>query len=85
MPHSEQTTAVLTASEPPNETKLIVERDGVFRVIVRADAAARRWGAAEGDHWFDAITDTEDPMSLYEHIKYADAVYALGKKLADFR
>ncbi len=82
MPHSETVTAVLTANEPADGTKLVVERDGVFRVIDRDDAAAKRMGAHPDDRWFDVYTDCEDPMSLHEQIKYADAVYALGEKLA---
>ncbi len=62
-----------------------MERDGVFKVIERDDTAARRQEAQPGDHWFDVYTDCEDPMSLHEHLRYADAVYALGEKLAEFR
>ncbi len=86
MSHSETVTAALTANEPLNGTKLIVEM-GVdeWKVIVRDDDAAKGQGAEPGDHWFDGAEPSDEPMSLHQHIKYADAVYALGGKLADFR
>ncbi len=85
MPHSEQTTAALTANEPANGTVLVVEKGATWHAIVRDDESAKEWDAATGDHWFNAADSDEDPMSLHQHIKYADAVYALGEKLATFR
>ncbi len=88
MPHSEQTTAVLTANEPPNGTKLIVhERSGndeTWRVIVRDDDSAADWDQFPENRWFDGKTGGE-PYSLREWLDNADAVYALGEKLAEFR
>ena len=86
MSHSVQTTAVLTAHEPANGTVLVLDRSqGDYRVIWRDDAAADVWydGEADGQVWFN--DPDEDPMVLHQHLKYADAVYALGEKLADFR
>lgn len=85
--HTEQTTAVLTANEPPNGTKLILDMPGgAWKVIVRDDAAAAAWDSFEGERWFAAEGELYgEPAVLHEHIKYADAVYALGEKLAEFR
>lgn len=87
MEHTEETTAVLTGNEPPNGTKLIVDvgMDG-WKVIERDDAEAKLWGNDWDDdqHWFASGDFTSDPMSLHQHIKYADAVYALGEPLAVF-
>lgn len=82
MAHPESVTAVLADNEPPDGTKLVVQQDGTYRVIVRDDASARSWNSFEGDHWFG--DPQEDPMSLHQQVKYADAVYALGDKLAEF-
>ncbi len=85
--HSEATTAVLTANEPPNGTRLIVDNgDDEWKVIVRDDAEAKRWGNGPDDdqHWFDSRDMDSDPMDLHQHLKYAGAVYALGAKLAVF-
>jgi hypothetical protein len=83
MPHSEAVTAVLTDHEPPDGTRLILEKsDGEYQVIVRDDDAARSWDAFEDDHWFGDAR--EDPMALHQHLKYARAVYALGEQLAVF-
>ncbi len=83
--HSEETTAVLTANEPPNGTKLIVQKGGDWVVVLRDDDAARSWDAYEGDRWFEGMDHNHEPMSLHQHVKDADAVYALGEKLAEFR
>lgn len=82
--HSPAVTAALTANEPPNGTKLVVEKGGDWVVVLRDDDAARSWDAYEGDRWFEGVDRNTEPMSLYQHLKYADAVYALGEKLADF-
>jgi hypothetical protein len=83
MPHPESVTAVLTENEPANGTKLVVSSAGEFRVIGRVDAAATKNGGHPDDRWFDLGDDT-DGMSLHQYLKYADAVYALGEKLAEF-
>lgn len=85
MMHSEKVTAVLTDNEPPDGTKLVVIGERESKVIWRDDAEAKlSWGADDpyGQHWFE--DHDEDPMALHEHVKYADAVYALGEKLAQF-
>jgi predicted lipoprotein with Yx(FWY)xxD motif len=85
MYHPESVTAVITANEPPNGSKLIVDKgDGDWTVIWRADEEADRWydGDPRGQHWFD--DEDQDPMALHQHIQYADAVYALGEPLAVF-
>lgn len=86
MEHSTDVTAVITANEPPNGTKLIVISEDGGKVIWRDDeTAAASWGGGDPykQRWFD--DHDEDPMSLHEHPKYADAVYALGEPLAVFR
>lgn len=80
--HPESTTAALTDNEPPDGTKLVVIGEHTSKVIWRDDAAARSFDALNGEHWFD--NHDEDPMVLHEHVKYADAVYALGEPLATF-
>ncbi len=84
MPHPESKTAVLTDNEPLDGTKLVVQQDDEWKVIWRDDAEADSWydGDARGQHWWD--DEDSDPMGLHQHIKYADAVYALGEKLAQF-
>jgi hypothetical protein len=83
--HSRDVTAVLTANEPPNGTILFVRTASAWTVIERDDDVSRDY--EPGEHWYvvtdEAIGDA-DPMSLHEHVKYADAVYALGEKLAEF-
>lgn len=79
------TAAAFAATEPPDGTTLITERAGVFHVIQRDDKAAARWHTPAVGPWFDVYTDCEDPLPLAEHLQYADAVYALGDKLAEFR
>ncbi|GGN39175.1 hypothetical protein FHR83_006775 [Actinoplanes campanulatus] len=86
MPHSEQATAVLTANEPKDGTVLLVRSGDEWKVIERDDALSRDYDPQ--DHWFDVTTEAigdSDPMALHQHVKYADAVYALGEKLAEFR
>ncbi|BAL87229.1 hypothetical protein AMIS_20090 [Actinoplanes missouriensis 431] len=87
MPHSEQTTAVLTANEPPNGTVLVVENGDTARVIKRDDGLAYACYRSEpGGHvWFNLADSDGDPLTLHNHIQYATAVYALGEKLAEFR
>ncbi len=83
MSHSEATTAVLTANEPPNGTVLIVKEGEEYKVIVRDDKAAA--DAGYEDHWFEASGMDAEPDALHQFVKYADAVYALGDRLAEFR
>ncbi|MBM0237129.1 hypothetical protein JNW88_08185 [Micromonospora sp. ATA32] len=86
MRHTEQTVAD-TISEPPNGARLVVlnhpmsEHD--YRVIWRDDAEAEARAAQEGERWFDS--DSDDPMSLYEHLKYAAQVFQLNSPIARFR
>ncbi len=79
MEHTRKTVeAALT--EPPDGAALIIDNgDDEWRVIWRDDQAADEWydGDARGQHWWHA-TD-EDPMELYQHLKYADRVFALPK------
>lgn len=80
--HPESVTAVLTDNEPPNGTKLILHEGwDSWRVIVRLTGATSANGQED---WHDGATD-EDPRSLHDWLKYADAVYALGEQLAVFR
>lgn len=86
MEHPEHVTSVLTANEPPNNTILFVRSGDEWTVIERDDALSRDY--EPGEHWFDVTAEVignADPMSLHEHVKDADAVYALGDKLAEFR
>jgi hypothetical protein len=83
MAHPESVTAVLTDNEPPNGTKLIIGNGSDWTIIQRDDKAAALRGVHPGDRWFEGDYDG-DPMSLHEHLKYADAVYALGEPLAVF-
>lgn len=84
--HSRDVTAVITAHEPPNGTRLIVDKGDEWIVIVRDDGEAKEWGidADDDQHWFDAAEMDSDPMELHQYLKCAEAVYALGKKLAEF-
>lgn len=85
MEHPESVTAVITDNEPPNGTKLVVVGEE-SKVIWRDDAAGiQAYGKDDPykQRWLD--DHDEDPMSLHEHLKYADAVYALGEPLAVFR
>jgi len=83
MAHSEAVTAVLTSNEPSDGTKLIYRDGSDWRVIFRDDNLAKSTGFA--DHWYDGGDDQAEPMSLHQHLKYADEVYALGDRLAAFR
>jgi hypothetical protein len=85
MAHSEKVTAVVTDNEPPDGSKLVIISEDGGKVIWRDDAtAADSWGPGDPhkQRWFE--DHDEDPMSLHEHLKYADAVYALGEPLAVF-
>lgn len=85
MAHSEATTAALTDNEPPNGTKLVVIGEHDSKVIWRDDSAQREAYGADDPYKQRWLEDhNEDPMSLHEHVKYADAVYALGEMLAKF-
>lgn len=80
-PHPTTVTDPFTASEPPNGTKLILNMgDGEWRVIYRDDSSTGP--EYEDERWLASGDD--EPMDLYQHIKYADAVYALGEPLAVF-
>lgn len=60
-----------TLPEPADGEVLVVKNgDTDWRVIWRDDKAAKRWH------------DDADPMGLYQHVKYAEAVYALGQRVA---
>lgn len=85
MAHSEQTTAVVTANEPPDGSVLIIKDGDGFRIIERDDTVAAERSANPNERWFDCADGLADPMPLYQHLKYADTVYALGEKLAEFR
>ena len=86
MQHTEETiTAALP--EPPDGTRLVVEAfgdpGGELTVIWRDDLTARTvWGSVVGDRWFD--DGNSDPMSLYQHVKHAAAVYPFGALLVRF-
>ncbi|MEU4558448.1 hypothetical protein AB0F72_08660 [Actinoplanes sp. NPDC023936] len=88
--HPESVTAVLTASEPPNGTVLVVQydQDGSmppYKVIWRDDdAQTEAYGPADKfkQRWLEDPDD--EPMALHEYLKYATAVYALGEKLVEF-
>jgi hypothetical protein len=71
----------ITSSEPPDGTKLVIENGSDWTIIRRDDEASRLRGAHPGDRWFEGDY-SGDPMSLREHLKYADAVYAIGERLA---
>lgn len=86
MEHPESVTAVLTANEPPNGARLVLDKGDEWKVIVRDDGEARAWGIPFGDdqHWFYADDFPHDPMALHQYLKYVKTVYAIGEKLADF-
>lgn len=88
MRHSEETVNTAIGQEPPDRTILIVETlHGEWRAIRRSDTEAkgRVGGDVGGQHWFHADLSSPDPMRLYEHLKYARAVYRLGETVASFR
>ena len=88
MEHAPDATAIITANEPANGSKLIVDNGDDsgdrWKVIWRDDEGAKDWydGDARDQHWWD--DEDSDPMALHQHVKYADAVYALGEPLAVF-
>jgi hypothetical protein len=85
MPHPESVTAVITDNEPSNGTILFVRSGSEWTVIERDDDVSRDY--EPGEHWYVVTSEVigdADPMALHEHIKYADAVYALGEPLAVF-
>jgi len=75
MIHNEEVLAGILP-EPPDGTRLVVDTEGEPRVIWRDDAEAKNWDARPTDRWFD--DDDSDPMSFYQYIKYAAAIYAVG-------
>lgn len=78
MRHTEERVAA-TVAEPGDGTKLVLDLgDGEWRTIWRDDLAA----GFSDERWFDSFDG--DPMSFYEHLKYAKAVYVLGGPLAVF-
>lgn len=82
--HSPDVTAIITANEPPNGTRLVLDKEDEWIVIVRDDAEAAAHGYDDDQRWFDAAEIDDGPMALHQYLKYSDAVYALGAKLADF-
>lgn len=82
--HGRNVTAVITANEPPNGTRLIVDKGDEWVVIVRDDGEAQGWDQHPDEVWFNAAAIDDGPMDLHQHLKYAEAVYALGEKLAEF-
>ncbi len=83
--HSHDITGVITANEPPNGTILFVRDGSSWTVIQRDDDVSRDY--EPGEHWYvvtDEAMGEADPMTLHQHIQNADAVYALGEKLAEF-
>lgn len=70
--------------EPADGSMLVVDDgDGERTVIWRDDAEAKRWGGMPGERWFSDRNC--DPMSLYQHVKYAAKVYEVaGKPVAMF-
>lgn len=81
--HSEETVARLLP-EPDNGAVLVVKNsDDDWRIIWRDDAEAARWGSPHPtERWFS--DSDSDPMELRQHVKYAQAVYALGEPVATF-
>lgn len=82
--HSRDVTAIITDNEPPNGTRLILDKGDEWIVIVRDDGEAAAHGYDDDQRWFDAAEMDNGPMELHQYLKYAEAVYALGPKLADF-
>jgi hypothetical protein len=81
--HSRDITAVITANEPANGTRLILDRGDEWIVIVRDDGEAQGWGQEPDERWFNAAAMNDGPMELHQYLKYAESVYALGNKLAN--
>jgi hypothetical protein len=82
MVHDEQTVAE-RLPEPPDGARLVVDNgDGEYKVIWRDDEEAGTFDSHAEDRWFS--DPDEDPMGLYQHVKYARAVYAVGSPLAVF-
>jgi hypothetical protein len=78
MKHTEEAVRAAIA-EPADGTRLTLDLgEGEWRTIWRDDKLA---GYSE-DRWFDNFDG--DPMSFYEHLKYAKAVYVLGDPAAVF-
>lgn len=86
MEHPKTVTAVLTDNEPPNGSKVVVISEDGGKVIWRDDSAGVQSYGQDDPYKQRWLEDhDEDPMALHEHIKYADAVYALGEPLAVFK
>lgn len=72
---------VLNALEElPEHTSIALDKgDSGFQVIYKDVIAGNRWydGDARGQHWFVEGEDGDDPMGLYQYLKYADTVYVL--------
>lgn len=81
--HSRDVTAIITDNEPPNGTRLILDKGDEWIVIVRDDNEAQQWGNFDDQRWFDAAHMEDEPMELHQYLKYAEAVYTLGPKLAN--
>lgn len=83
--HTEEEVAA-ALPEPEDGTVLVVDDgDGEWKVIWRDDRTAKHWydGDSRGQNWW-ADAD-EDPMGLYQHVQYAEAVHVLGQPVAVFR
>lgn len=85
MENPRDVTAVITANEPPDGTRLIIDKGDEWIVIVRDDNEAQQWGNFDDQRWFDAADMDQEPMELHQYLKYAEAVHALGEKLAEFQ
>jgi hypothetical protein len=71
--------------EPPDGARLVVQTgDHEYKVIWRDDADAAPYnGGVETQRWFDE--EGSDPMELYQHVKYVQAVWRLdGAPVAVF-
>lgn len=82
MEHSRDVTATL--KEPKDGTYLVLDRGDEWIVIVRDDDAARGWGQHPDERWFNAAQMDDGPMELHQYLKYAEAVYEIGKGIAVF-
>lgn len=82
MEHDRKVTSAL--KEPADGTHLVLDRGDEWIVIVRDDGEARGWGQHPDERWFDAAQRDDGPMELHQYLKYAEAVYEIGKTVAVF-
>jgi hypothetical protein len=83
MEHGREVTETLR--EPADGTYLVLDRGDDWRVIVRDDAeAASSWRQQPDERWFYADSMDDGPMELHQYLKYAEAVYEIGKAIAVF-